>query len=370
MTRIWVIGHTHHRRTTGFLSAATRAGLQVGGCIPYTKLLEQGMDALDAIEPGDRIKLESPGEEPKVGRLLLSRAGLVDPPELEHGEMRDLTRTHLGFVDLLSEISAALEPRGAVLLNPAAEIAACFDKVETHAILTRAGLPTPPRLEPELEDLDALVAEMDRAGRHQVFIKPRYGASAVGVVAYRRDRRGRQVAYTSMEVVRSGGRARIFNHTEIQRYDREQDIRTVIETTLREGAVVEAWLPKASHEGLALDLRVVVIAGRARHAVVRTSRSPITNLHLGNRRGDVLAVRERMGAQRWQATLEVAEAARRAVGESFCVGLDILLSSRGWEPCILEVNAFGDFLPGALHEGETVYGAQARTLAEVTFDEA
>ena len=44
-------------------------------------------------------------------------------------------------------------------------------------------------------------------------------------------------------------------------------------------------MPKAGLAGHVFDLRVVVIAGRARHAVVRMSRGPMTNLHLLNRRG-------------------------------------------------------------------------------------
>jgi hypothetical protein len=45
-------------------------------------------------------------------------------------------------------------------------------------------------------------------------------------------------------------------------------------------------MPKAGIDGRTFDLRVLVIAGRARHAVARLSRGPMTNLHLLNERGD------------------------------------------------------------------------------------
>ena len=61
---------------------------------------------------------------------------------------------------------------------------------------------------------------------------------------------------------------------------------------LQEGAIVEEWLPKAVFQGKQFDLRVVVIKGVAKHFVVRLGNSPMTNLHLGNARGDAALFRE------------------------------------------------------------------------------
>ena len=49
-------------------------------------------------------------------------------------------------------------------------------------------------------------------------------------------------------------------------------------------------------DGRAADLRVVVVAGRATHAVVRTSLHQMTNLHLGGSRGDLDSVRRAIHA--------------------------------------------------------------------------
>jgi hypothetical protein len=74
-----------------------------------------------------------------------------------------------------------------------------------------------------------------------------------------------------------GGYLILYNSLKIRRYQKREDIRAIIDWLCREGAHVEHWLPKAYYKGYVYDLRVVVIAGRARHRVVRLSKTPMTN---------------------------------------------------------------------------------------------
>ena len=146
----------------------------------------------------------------------------------------------------------------------------------------------------------------------------------------------------------------------------------LVDALAPDGLHVERWLPKASQRGRVADLRVVVVAGRATHAVVRTSRSPMTNLHLGGARGDLDHVRaavETAGGS-WSAALAVCERAAACFPDTLCVGVD-LLPSTGWRRfAVGEVNAFGDLLPrltglpGSGAEGLDTYGAQIAAVLD------
>jgi hypothetical protein len=125
---------------------------------------------------------------------------------------------------------------------------------------------------------------------------------------------------------------------------------------------VERWFPKAGLAGRIVDLRVVVIAGRATHAVVRAGRTPMTNLHLGNRRGDLAALRHAAGPG-YDAAIEASERAAACFPGSLQVGVDVLFPPDFRRPVIAEVNAFGDLLPGLLVRGRDTYAEQIEALS-------
>lgn len=83
--------------------------------------------------------------------------------------------------------------------------------------------------------------------------------------------------------------------------------------------------PRQRRGGRNFDLRVVTFAGKACHTVVRTSRSPLTNLHLGNRRGDLSLVRQAAGS-RWNLVSDLCEQAARALPDALYVGWDVLVT--------------------------------------------
>ena len=80
--------------------------------------------------------------------------------------------------------------------------------------------------------------------------------------------------------------------------------------------------------------------------MVRTGRSPLTNLHLGNARGDLDALRAAAGPARWAAAMATCEQAAACFPRTLQVGVDLLFAA-GWRRhAVGEVNAFGDLLPG------------------------
>ncbi len=127
-----------------------------------------------------------------------------------------------------------------------------------------------------------------------------------------------------------------------------------------------AWLPKLildQHGNI--DVRVVVIGGQARHWVVRQSRSPLTNLHLGNRRGNSEQFLRRLGHDGWQRLTQICEQSMRAFSKSLYAGIDLLVMPDLARHAVLEVNAFGDLLPHVLDQGLDTYSAEvAAVIAE------
>jgi hypothetical protein len=128
---------------------------------------------------------------------------------------------------------------------------------------------------------------------------------------------------------------------------------------LPQGMIMEQWVPKLTLPGGAVDLRVLVIAGEPRHRVVRQSRHPMTNLHLGNQRGDTAALRACLGSQKFEAALELAVRAAACFPESRYAGVDVLIDTRH-RALVGEINAFGDLLPRLVDRGESAYTAIAK----------
>ncbi len=378
-----VIGNPANRRIALFQQALARAKLPPAEVLAYADVL-RGRRSLDeallrcrgdqADDSTDRafVRIESPGEDFEVDRLLLARGADVELPETasrvsahaarrlryDRGRIAYPAQWFQGFRSVLAELDSTLARHpGLRHYNKPSEIELAFDKPRCHCRLESAGLPVPAAL-PRVASFADLRERLRSVGWSRVFVKLASGSSASGVAALYISGRSMR-AVTTMELVGSGARTRFYNNLKLRTYDRHRDIERVIDFLCREQAHVEQWLPKASWQGRLFDLRIVVIGGRAAHVVMRTSRSPLTNLHLGNRRGHIEQLRRRLGPGAWRAVMEVAErAAAEAFPHAACLGFDVLLQPGFRRPTILEVNAFGDLLPGVLHKGRSTYEGQ------------
>ena len=337
--RLAVVGNPENRRVALFAAAAQRFGLPPPEVFPWLDVLTSGR----VPGPGTVVRIDSPGENAEVDRLL---RGAATPAE--HGEIIGTAAAFRGFCRALDAVRAG----GGHLLQSPGDIRTMIDKPECHRLLSRAGIRVPEALDP-IDGYDALRA----SGWKRVFVKPAYGSSASGVMAVAFAGR-RVTAITSAEL--SGGK--IFNNLRVRRYDDEASIRTLVDRLAVDGLHVERWFPKASLGDRVLDLRVVVIAGEPRHIVVRTSRTPMTNLHLGNARGDVTAVRAAAGEQTWRAAMRTCESVADLFSGNLQVSVDLMFRA-GWrDHAVAEVNAFGDLLPGVVAGGLDTYGAQVSAL--------
>ncbi|GII57171.1 hypothetical protein Pth03_55600 [Planotetraspora thailandica] len=360
MNTPWVVvGVPEHRRVTMFRDAALRAGLAEPYVVSWRDVLGGGSPW---IPPESLVRIDSPGEDAETGALL---RGPGDPSRAGGG-----AAWFEAFGKGLRQIAEAVRAApGAGLLGDVGEIAVMCDKRLCHARLDAAGVPVPPALSGSVGSYRELRERMAERGWPRVFVKPAYGSSASGVIAFQA--LGRRVkAVTSAALSRgSAGQVMLHNSLRVRTYEDEADVAAVVDALAPDGLHVERWFPKASAGGRPFDLRVVVVAGAATHAVVRVGRSPMTNLHLGGARGDLAALRERLGEPRWRRALEVAE---RAAGEfpgSLAAGVDLMIGSDLRSMAVAEVNAFGDLLPGLMGlpggaaDGIDTYAAQIAAVS-------
>ncbi|MFJ9543684.1 STM4014 family protein [Streptomyces sp. NPDC101225] len=349
--RFAVVGNPDNRRVSLFADAVRAAGLPGPRVVAWTDVLrEKGA----GFAPDEIVRIDSPGENREVDRLLRDTP---DPTRVEGS-----ARWYARFTTALRTL------RGGIRLDDTGDLAVLFDKRVCHAVLDAAGVPVPasPTSGPggaPVRGWDDVRTLMREHRMPRLFVKPAHGSSASGVLAVEAAGGGRIRATTSVERAADG---RLHNSLRVRRYGSERDIAAIVDALAPDGLHLERWVPKASQRGRAADLRVVVVAGRATHAVVRTSRTPLTNLHLGGSRGDLASARDAVAAAgaRWPDLLEVCERAASCFPRTLCVGVD-LLPAVGWRRSFVgEVNAFGDLLPrltglpGSGAEGQDTYAAQ------------
>lgn len=358
--RLAVVGNPANRRVALFQEAVRVAGLPAARVVPWIDVLRGRAE----FRPGERVRIDSPGEDPLVEREL---RGTNDPTRVE-----GTARWYARFTSAVRDVADLAAVGGATLLDDPHELAVLFDKRLCHGVLRQAGVtvpqsPTSGADAPAVRGWDDVRALQERTGLRRMFVKPAHGSSASGVLAVETAGPGRVQATTSVERDVDG---RLFNSLRVRRYSTEREVGALVDALAPDGLHIERWLPKASQNGRSADLRVVVIAGRATHAVVRTSRSPMTNLHLGGARGDLAAARaatEAAGGS-WAGTLGLCERAAACFPGALRVGVD-LLPATGWRRfAVGEVNAFGDLLPrltglpGSGAEGQDTYAAQVAAV--------
>ncbi|MFE7357346.1 STM4014 family protein [Streptomyces sp. NPDC057543] len=358
--RFVVVGVPGNRRVALFQDAVRTAGLPAARVVSWLDVLRGEA----AFRPGETVRMDSPGEDAEVERLLRA---VGDPTRVEGTAL-----WYARFTEAVGAVARAAAASGAVLLDDPGDVAVLFDKRLCHAVLDDAGVrvpasPTSGAAAPVVRDWVDVRERMTAHNMPRAFVKLAHGSSASGVLAVETAGPGRVRATTSVERDTAG---RLFNSLRVRRCTTEREVAAIVDALAPDGLHIERWLPKATQCGRAADLRVVVVAGRATHAVVRTSHSPMTNLHLGGTRGDLDDVRAAVEAAggSWTEALALCERAAACFPDTLCVGVD-LLPATGWRRfAVGEVNAFGDLLPrltglpGSGAEGQDTYAAQVAAV--------
>lgn len=355
--QFWILGNPENRRVSFFSDAVCKAGFAAPLVIPYTSFIADPVFPQRDETVPLCLRIESPGENADVREALIYRGMDIPGPVHEiHELVNDTGRIgfakawYAGFVQVLNQTKPFFAQPGISCMNHPDDIAVLFDKVQCHARMRMLKVPVSALL-PVVHTYEELREAMRTAGMSRVFVKPVHGSSASGVVALR-VQNNNVAAISSAEFVRPGC---VYNRLRMQIYRDEKTVAALLDTILGGYAVAEQWIPKASISGRSFDFRVLVIAGKATHLVVRTSKSVITNLHLGNQRGDMEEVQAYIGKDTFEKIKTTAEQAAAAFPQSLYIAVDVLIANDKKTVCVIEANAFGDLLPGIEHEGRSTY---------------
>jgi glutathione synthase/RimK-type ligase-like ATP-grasp enzyme len=372
-----LIAPPESNRVALFQQALTPLQLAPARVISYLDLLAGRITLPQIMQADSLLRLESPGKDFAHEQALLALGANVEDTEdcvrISAQEVRRLSfekgrilwprQWYLGFREALRQIEGQLlDCESDEGMNTPRDIAVMFDKPRCHEWLHDHHIRVPRSLG-TIRSFDELMAQMQEQRCPRVFVKLAHGSSASGVVAYQTNGRQQQ-ATTTVEMVRHNGERRLYNSRRLRTYREQHEIAALIDELCRHRVHVEQWLPKANLGGKSFDLRVVVINRKAHHVVARLSHSPITNLHLLNERREVEAIQLRIGEAAWQAAMETCERVMQLFPGSFYAGIDLLITADFQQHAVLEVNAFGDLLPGVLWQGMDTYTAEIKAMLE------
>ncbi len=376
---MWVLlGNPENRRMAMFTEALKTFRQPEPTILSWEDFLKH--QALPEPLPGKPciFRMDSPGENHEVEKALLAQGEeepdeTGEPPRISRKMLDRLTfepgrilfprQWYLGFRKVLRTLDRFFSHRPDIrVVQQPADIISMFDKRICHALCRSRKAPVPDALGP-VGSYDDVMERMRQTGIRRVFIKLAAGSSASGVIALETNFKRIQ-AFTSAEAVRTVQGFKLFNSLKIRRYRSHKEIKPIIDMICENGAHVERWTPKAGWKGRRCDLRILSIGGRPCHGVLRLGRSPMTNLHLGGRRGDMDDFLNHIGEARWAKIKTVCRKASSVFPRSLHVGVDLLLSP-GFNQCrVAELNAFGDLLPHVLHRGLNSQESQVNRLLE------
>ena len=319
--------------------------------VPWAEIIaaDGNLDRFPAFDTPAIVRLESPGKDTVVSRLLLGAGANERPNEptidwqwepLPKGWLARPGLQHAGFRRILRNLQLQFSTRPH--LHPTAcpnAIAAMFDKTATTQRLRTNGVPVPDWLPIAHQSASPLLDDIRKTNWPTTYAKLNTGSSASGIVALYRD--DNWTADTSM-TVKNG---QFYNTRSIRRLRGENEIRPALEFLLQEGLFVQRGIPLAQIDDQNFDVRVVCIYGKPVATIFRLSSAPMTNLHLGGRRGDWASCRSQIPTRIWLDALDSCSNAAECF-DSAIAGVDLVFEQNSPNHRILEVNAFGDFFPG------------------------
>lgn len=273
----------------------------------------------------------------------------IDPVHFGSGSIEKLDNFVYRYSSILKELSG----KNLHFLNEPEAILDVLDKKKSKELMVSKGIPVTRLLKGTFENIQSLQCAMEEERLFGVFIKPRWGSGAAGILAYRfQPCSGRQVLYTSARLLKD----EIINTRKLRRLEDKEEIGLLLSKVLGMETVVEQWYPKAKTGGRSFDLRVIMQFGKMEYIMGRTSKGPITNLQLNN--GAVPA--EHLGIN-GDTYLQIEEVCKRAMkvfpGLSYA-GIDVLLTQQEKAPYIIEVNGQGDLIYQDIFHENRIYKSQ------------
>lgn len=236
--------------------------------------------------------------------------------------------------------------------NTPHDILLLLDKYKTKLILEKANINTTPMICEHFTRCSELFAYLKSENLSRIFIKPRFGSGASGIVALKFNKKINQaVIYTT--IFEKNGE--FYNGNKTFFHNSQEKVECILNYILSTKIVIEKWLSKKTHNKLNYDLRVVMFKQELLYVIARGSNSPITNLHLNNMPLNIDFDTEKI-------TLFC-----RKVMEQFpdlCyAGIDILVTPKD-DLYVIEINSQGDAIYNDFYSENTIYKRQIQHFIE------
>lgn len=255
----------------------------------------------------------------------------------------------------------ALKKSTHTFFNHPAALLSALDKLQCKRRLDAAKLTTTQMFDVTITDVPTLKQFMEGRYLPGVFIKPRYGSGAAGILAYRfHPKANREVLYTCAAIANG----KLVNTRKLRRLDHSNEIRPILEKILAGQTLLERWHPKAKWKQESYDLRAIMQFGTLDFLIARRSSGPITNLQLNNKSMPYQELGLPESAVEQIKTL-CQKAMRVFPGLSYA-GIDILLAPDTLEPRIIEINGQGDLLYQDIRNDNLIYQNQIRYYLKKT----
>ncbi len=283
---------------------------------------------------------------------LLKEADLVkiEPPTIKESTvdyLNEFVEWYYKKLEFLGDIE------GVNYLNNPKGIMECLDKVESKKALIKNGVLSTELLGYGVNNYEKFIGLIDSKNIHEVFIKPRFGSGACGIVVYRRNPRSKQeIIYTTSSL---GNNGEIQNHKSIIKENNSVKIKSLIDAICSGDVIVEKWEKKARYKNFVYDLRVVYQFGKIEYIVARGSSGPITNLHLNNNpiEFEVLG----FNSDDVERINKVCSETMACFTGLNVAGIDILVTpSREFK--VIEVNSQGDLIYADVYNENVIYRNQ------------
>lgn len=328
--------------------------------LDYVSIIQTPERILDSLYSNSWLKIDSPGEDPQVQASFIRQGWQLQkhahrPLELptQHGQLMASDDWYYGYAAFLRRLESCIPTELNIRwVNSIKSILLMTDKWHCQQHFQQHHVPTPVLLG-QIHNYDEFQTLMQQHPTAQVFIKARYGSSASGIIAYRRNRQGRQQA-SSTTIFEND---LPFNSKRVRQYTQENDIARLINTIAQYDAYVENWIPKprlnVQGKSLSFDFRTLMLNGQPQHEIIRASSQPMTNLHLDSHRIQSEQVKTQYGIAHMH---DILKQAASTLPDAHIIGFDTIATpSKAW---VLEANAFGDLLLDIQHQGQSTYEAQ------------
>jgi glutathione synthase/RimK-type ligase-like ATP-grasp enzyme len=374
-----LLASDHDPRVDAFQHALQQQGLTPATLISYCDFIAQPERLTHALTRFDKqkiiLRIDSPGRDQHAYAAILQQgilplratkrpyqtAHAIQQQIRQKGRMIAPYQFYAGFEVVMEQVKQTVlslpdlhNVHDLQLMNHPDDILLAFDKHRCQRYLQQHKIPIPELLG-SIQSYTELRQKMREHNMPRVFIKLKHGASAAGIIALESSANKLQIRSTVEYQPKTKA---LYNTRHLTRSRNEDEIAKLINALCQMEVYAERWIPKAHIKGHIVDVRIVVIGGKAQHSVLRMSKSPITNLHLLNQRADTLLLQQQMSASAWQAMLTTCEQVAALFPQSLYIALDIAVAVNFNKHVVLEVNAFGDLLKAVLYRGLTPQEAE------------